>query len=991
MIRQSRSGPTQADLWFQQAFAAHNGGKVKEAQALYRRVLQKTPSDMETLYLLGTACSQLGEFEEAVRYLKKALALKPNHPEALNNLGLTLKKMGEPAEAAACYRSALQLKPDYADAHSNLGAALEQLREYEEAEKHLREALRLQPQLADAYYSLGLVLKAKDRFDEASQCFLQVIQQKPEFYEAWCDLGTIYKAWGRADDALACFSRAVECHPEYVEALHNLGAVLQDLGRFEEAGKAYDAALALDPTNIVTNWNKATFFLAQGILDKGWEAHEWRFNPKLAITLNRFPFPQWDGSSLEDKTILIYAEQGLGDEILFASCIPDVMARARHCVIECEPRLAPLFARSFPGATVIGAKRENIGWLVNAPRIDVQAAVGSLPRFLRPTLDSFPATPGYLAADPSRVAYWRERLAQSGDRLKVGICWRSSLRKGERHRLYSLLTEWGDIFKVQGVQFVNLQYDECSAEIREAEEKFGITIGVFPEVDLRNDIDETAALTSAMDLVISARTAVAEIAASLGVRTLRIDDRMTQWTSLGTDRMPWHPSLRWFKQEVDGDWTAPLSHVAAALKGRVAAAGDAIEYVEVDGGVALAVNGSPDDLATYVLKEQHRWFDQECKFVFDYVGHGMHVIDIGAGAGAYTVPLSKAIGGGKVVAFANVDDIDLLRKSRLHNRLEQELDIHLLERNLSLDAMDAQDFVRIAREACNSDLLARSAQFFAAHSPLVMFGIRPRTEYDVAVSQKFVECGYTLYKLVPGLGVLVPFVTPDELDSYALNLFACKPDRAALLEQKGILIRQPGACDALPSIDDGLWQTLLKSQPYARPLVEQWSAAAQKAPGWELYWMALHLYAISRDGGVDAARRYACLQAAVNIMGKLIQGQATILRLLSLCRMLTDLGLREAAVNLLNQTCALLGPALPNVLDEPVLVLDDCFSAAEVERVGDWIVAMVLQRREELRAFSTFFTGKESLQALQEIRTLGYGGDDIDRRIALIEARVAAS
>ena len=146
--------------------------------------------------------------------------------------------------------------------------------------------------------------------------------------------------------------------------------------------------------------------MRQGILDRGWEAHELRLTEKIGQVLIRFPFPQWDGGSLEGKTVLIYAEQGLGDEIMFASCIPDIIARAGHCIIECAPRLAALFARSFPTATVVGGERMDIGWLIGMPKIDVQVAMGSLARFVRPTIDSFPRQ-AFLRPDPVAAEQWR--------------------------------------------------------------------------------------------------------------------------------------------------------------------------------------------------------------------------------------------------------------------------------------------------------------------------------------------------------------------------------------------------------------------------------------------------------------------------------------------------------------------------------------------------------------------------------------------------------
>lgn len=988
----------EASILFKKAFAAHNAGSLVDAISIYRKALRIDPDDMETLYLLGTAYGQLADLDNAVLYLERALTIAPDHPEALNNLGLILKRCGKPDDAIRLYQRALDIQPDYADAHSNLGSAFEQVGKIDQAETHLRRALLLRPDFTDALYTLGLVLKKKNSYEEASESFLQVLALQPDYAEAYCDLGVIYKAWGRLNEAHASFEQATMLRPDYVEALHNLGAVLQEMGRFAEAGDAYRRALAIEPNNLITNWNLAFFYLAQGILDKGWEAHEFRFNPQLAITLNRFPFPEWDGLSLDNKCILIYAEQGLGDEIMFASCISDVIKRAHHCVIECEPRLAPLFRRSFPAATVVGARRDRIDWLLDCPKIDVQVAAGSLPRFLRRSLDEFPEEPGYLVADAGRVDHWRARMASIDPGMTVGICWRSSLRKGERHKFYSTLTQWEPVFRIPGIHFVNLQYDECSDELQEAEEKYGIKITQFPEIDLRNDLDESAALTRAVDLVITAGTAVAEIAGAVGVETWRIGGSTSPWPSLGTDRMPWHPAMTLFHQPPQGDWSIPLAEVGQALQRKIRGIQDAVEYVRLHSGEEVAVERCLDNLHTYVLKEQGGWFDPEYKFAVRLAAGGSQIIDAGAGVGEYALPISNAISGGKVLAIPrSIEQMKLLRRSRERNHVEPTLFLTLAGEQLSLDlecdrhTLDRLDFIRIGSGSNVLALFQSGMHLIQSQSPLIMFPVTLRDEKSADACQWFETQGYTCYRYVPGLDFLVPHAADAMLDAYALNLFACKPDRAVFLEKQGRLVRDLLACD-LPGADDTCWQTLLQPLPYAQGWFEAWVAAPQRPKAWDIYWLALHLYAMARNAKRSPAQRYASMLMAVNVMERLIQGHATIPRLLSFCRMLEEIGRREAAVNLLNQICALLAQHTPSVLEEPVLALHHAFELrASAGNVSGWIIAMVLEQRERLRAFSSFFTGQEGLQALQEIQSLGYGSEDSMRRLALIRSRFPAA
>ena len=977
---------------FQSAFGAHQAGKLEEAKRAYLKVLKLLPADTETLYLLGTACSQTAHFEKASRYLAKALALNPAHPDALNNMGLTLKGLGDPGEALVYYRRALAIRPDYADALNNVGNSLEFLGELDEAEAVLRQALALDPAHADAHCNLGLVLNRQDRFEEAEQSLLRGLQLRPDHSISYDFLGSIYKVWGRFEQALACMNRSIELAPQVYSSRNNRGAILEEMQRFDEAIADYRYAAELVPDNVAARWNQAYLYLRQGVLDRGWEAHELRLTAEGQVSI-RFPFPEWDGGSLDGKTVLVYAEQGLGDEIMFANCIPDIIARAGHVVIECAPRLAPLFARSFPGATVVGGDRMQIGWLVDMPPINVQVAMGSLMRFVRPTIDSFPQHDGYLRADTARAAQWRARVALLGPGLKVGICWRSGMLEGERHRLYSVLNEWDEIFAVPGAHFINLQYGECSAELARARDRFGVVITAFEDLDLRNQIDESCALIAGLDLVISAPTALLQTAGALGVPAFVVNSEDKPWNALGRrDILPWYPNSRLFDQPVPGDWTTQLAAIGHAVK-EWADAAVASVFLPLAAGGEVAVNASPDDADHYVLAEQGQWIDAEYGFVLGLAENGMRIVDAGAGVGAYALALAQRIGDGQVVAVTlNADDTALLMQSRRRNRLEYRLDIAFAGERLELDdlldhrGLDKIALVRLERAVSRVDVLERGKRFFDLNSPLLMFGIGMGEQFDVAVPHWLEEHGYAVYRLVPGLGLLVPCGTTDELDAYALNLFACKPDRAALLECGGKLIRELHKLTVLPGIDLPLWQRYMGALPYSAPRVEAWIASHRKDPDWEVYWMGLNLFAMAKAGNDMPAERYACLQAADMVLNALLQEHANLPRLLSLCRVMIELGKREMTVGILNQICDLLDAGMSWALDEPLLALSDQ-DAAWTGASGDprWVLATVLARRESWRAFSTYFTGEESLPALLEVRTLGYADPDVKRRIRLIE------
>lgn len=982
---------------FQAAYKAHVAGRLDEAKRLYLRVLRVTPDDMETLYLLGTAFSQSDDFEQARRYLEQALALQPDHVEALNNLGLTLKGERKAKEALVYYRRALALQPDYADAHNNVGNALEYLGELDEAEAHLRRALALSPDHADAWCNLGLVMKGKDRFEEAAHCFTRGLQLRPNHAISHDYLGSIYKMWGRFDEARTHLDRAVALDPASYSAHNNRGAILEETGHYDAALAEYQCAAQLLPDESGARWNQAFLFLRQGMLERGWAAHELRLLADQQVAV-RFPFPVWDGTSLEGKTLLIYAEQGLGDEIMFASCIGDVMRMAGHCIIECAPRLAPLFRRSFPGATIVGGDRLEVGWLLEMPRIDVQIAAGSLPKFVRPTIDSFPDRPAYLQPDAQRLAYWRGRVAALGPDLKVGICWRSGLQVGERKKSYSDLAQWGEVFNIPGVHFVNLQYGECGDELEAARDEFGVPITNFDGIDLRQDIDDSAALTASLDLVISAGTAVVELAGALGVEAYLLSGFGKQWIALGrAEYSPWHPRTRYIAQTVSGDWVTQLALAAEQLRARVEGGAAALSSVILRDGIEVIVNAAADDLVRYVLNEQQAWFDPEFAFVLALVqaSDQRQVIDVGAGAGAYALPLAARQAAGRVYAYTdNAAETNLLMHSRQANGLQSKLVIAMGEAAMSLDeqmdrqGLDAVDLVRLSASMSGRTMLEAGRRFFNVNSPLLMFGIGHGDQFDDSVPHWLEDQGYTVFRLVPGLGLLVPCSSTDELDAFSLNLFACKPDRAELLERQGKLVRQLHTLATLPGVDLPYWQQYLGARPYAAALVDRWAGSASKDPDWEVYWMALNLFAMAKSGQGTAAARFACLQGAETVLNALLHEHSNLPRLVSLCRIMIELGKREMTVGILNQICDLLEAGMSWALDEPMLALSD-EDAAMPDAGADpkWVLAMVLAQRENWRAFSTYFTAQESLPALLEVRALGYASAAVERKIGLITAR----
>jgi catechol 2,3-dioxygenase-like lactoylglutathione lyase family enzyme len=344
----------------------------------------------------------------------------------------------------------------------------------------------------------------------------------------------------------------------------NLGNVYLHVGRFDDAGEMYTRVLDREPSSFEARWNRAHYLLASARFREGWRDYAYRF-ASLAILRRPWPFPEWKGEPLEGKTLLVYAEQGLGDEIMFASCLPEMIGRAKHCVVECDRRLAGLFRRSFPSATVLTRPEDDdaIPSLRNLPPIDYQVAAGTLPSHLRNDWADFPAHSGYLKADPEGVARWRTRVDALGPGLKIGLSWRGGTQLTRTSARSLPLSDLLDAFARPERRFVSLQYGKVDDELAAARAA-GTHVEHWP--DAIADYDETAALVSALDIVVSVQTSLIHLTGALGRPVWILVPAVPEWRYLREGpRMPWYPTARIFRQTRLRDWSGVLGEIAQAL------------------------------------------------------------------------------------------------------------------------------------------------------------------------------------------------------------------------------------------------------------------------------------------------------------------------------------------------------------------------------------------------------------------------------------------
>jgi tetratricopeptide (TPR) repeat protein len=548
--------------------AHQQDGRLSQAASIYQQILLSEPGNTDALHLSGLIALQTGQLDTAVELISLAISIKPSGP-MYYNLGLVLQTQGKLNAAVENYRKVIAINPDDAKAHGNLGAALQVQGDLDAAIKSYRRAIALNPGDAGAHSNLGVALEMLGDTDAAIKSYRQALTLNSNDAATHNNLGNALREQEQLDDAISSLRKAIALRPDYAEAHNNLGNALQDQGQLDAARACFHTALGLHPGYLEAHWNESLALLMQGRLEEGWAKYEWRFQQKEHLADDRSLFtlrPMYAGENLTGKTILLWAEQGVGDEIFFAGVLSDVIRAAGHCVIECDPRLVPLYARSFPAAEII-PKCYPPHPRTRQPDIEWQCPIGSLPRWFRPHIDRFPQHHGYLIPDPQRVAFWKQRLTALGPAPKVGITWRSKRRSTSRDLHYTELRQWGQILTIPGLTFINLQYDECRAELDAARKEFGVEIQTWDDIDQMNDLDEVAALMSALDLIIAPTTTPAIMAGAVGAPAWMLLTRHITWKTLGTESIPMFPDLRPIWRPRGVAWSTILETVAVELRG----------------------------------------------------------------------------------------------------------------------------------------------------------------------------------------------------------------------------------------------------------------------------------------------------------------------------------------------------------------------------------------------------------------------------------------
>ncbi|MDE2182261.1 MAG: tetratricopeptide repeat protein [Alphaproteobacteria bacterium] len=537
-----------------QALLVWRSGDVAKAGQLALEATQIDDTNPRAFHILAAALERMGFVHKALVTYEKAFALDPDDPELLIDLGLAAWHMKMNDSAATMFKHYIAARPDSPLGYNNLGSLQGDMGDLPGAVETLRAAIFKMP------------------------------------YEAilWHSLATVLADAGRAEESLPFYREAIRLAPEVAQQHHNLGYACLHLGMMSEALECFGKALEglNDPLERAeARHSRSICLIGMGQLEDGFAEYESRNDPLFrAYVPHMIASPEWNGEPLEGKRLLLVGEQGLGDELMFANTVPDLLrlvGREGKLQIAVDQRLMRLFQRSFPEAEV-GISEDRVlhdkdgnktlrfvPFAVRDGQPDFFILMGSTPKLLRRRIEDF-RREAFLKPDAARVETFRAALARGPALPTVGLCWRSMMIDPKRAKYYSTLDMWEPILTTPGVRFVNLQYGDCAGELSQACARFGTTIETIDGLDLTRDVDGVAVLSAALDLVISAPTAAAATAGSVGTEVWFLCAGRT-WPQLGTQEFPWYRKTRVFSPEKFGDWASLMPAIAkelAAFAGR---------------------------------------------------------------------------------------------------------------------------------------------------------------------------------------------------------------------------------------------------------------------------------------------------------------------------------------------------------------------------------------------------------------------------------------
>lgn len=541
-------------------------GAARKAARLYKQTLRRDPDNGEALMGLALIAQGAGRYDHAVRLFARACDALPDHTGCRHGLGMALRAAGRTEEAVDCFRKALALEPGAPAALSALGNALKSLGRFEEAVASLWQAVEAAPDSPLDWSNLGVAYKAWGRSRDAVDCLSRAVAIAPAQPELHYNLGNAFLAADLFQEAARCFEACLELAPDHVRARTNLGIAFKEQGLLDRARACFSDVIAGEPTFADAHWNRALARLAAGEYAAGWAGYEWR-RMLPGFPVRKLAAPEWEGGNLDGRTLLVHAEQGMGDTIQF--CRYAALIRGRRVgpaggrvVLEVPDALVPLLS-GLQGVDAVRAAHSG----EDGTDADVQSPLMSLPGLIAPDpADGADIVP-YLHAAPGLVEAWGERLRPHAG-LRVGLCWRGNPSYAADRRRSLAPRHLAPLARIDGVRLVSLQKPVEGGAGRPPSELALVDPG--PEFDAaKGAFMDAAAIIAHLDLVVTSDTAIAHLAGALGAEVWVMLAKVPDWRwGLAGETTPWYPTMRLFRQPTAGDWTAVVGEIAAELAAR---------------------------------------------------------------------------------------------------------------------------------------------------------------------------------------------------------------------------------------------------------------------------------------------------------------------------------------------------------------------------------------------------------------------------------------
>lgn len=509
-----------------QAVLHEQAGRMSSAEKAYKKAVLADPKNQDGHRLLSEFYQRRGKLKQAETCLLRGISQTAQAAGLRVDLGTFYQQIGQPADAEATYRAVLADHPDHPAALTNLAGLC----------------------FVTGAYDAGLEVAEK------------ACQAAPDHPAPHSNRGNLLAALGQVDAADDAFKTALTIDPDHADALANWANHLKNSARIAAAVETYRDGVQRFRNDPRFAFGLSLTALGTGDLATGWGYYEAGFATGDRVPDRRRAAPDWFGNDLSGKTLLIWPEQGLGDELLFASCLDDLRRTLpqTRIILECDPRLMQIYQRSFPEIIVSPEDGTIVG------SIEAQAPIGRLPGLFRSTIESFSTSKAYLSVDVNLRDQMRKRLETLPPGKKIGINWRSGLITQKREHGLTELADWHSLLTAPGVVPVNLQYGDVEPELQAFETKHGITIHRWPDLDLRDDLDQVFALIGELDAVVNVGTSVMGMAGALGVPQ-HILLREQEWITLGTGKMPWFENATIHERKLAEGWSAAIDGVKTAL------------------------------------------------------------------------------------------------------------------------------------------------------------------------------------------------------------------------------------------------------------------------------------------------------------------------------------------------------------------------------------------------------------------------------------------